>query len=47
MMPPTSPQGGEVKSAHNRGVLGLWPARDDDVNFLSLLSEANRRRVLE
>ena len=28
-------------------MLGLWPARDDDVNFLSLLSEANRRRVLE
>jgi len=28
-------------------VLGLWPARDDDVNFLSLLSETNRRRVLE
>jgi CRP-like cAMP-binding protein len=28
-------------------VLGLWPAGDDDVDFLSLLSEANRRRVLE
>jgi CRP-like cAMP-binding protein len=28
-------------------VLGLWPAGDDDVDFLALLSEANRRRVLE
>jgi len=28
-------------------VLGLRPAGDDDVDFLSLLSEANRKRVLE
>jgi CRP/FNR family transcriptional regulator len=28
-------------------VLGARPAGDDDVDFLSLLSEANRRRVLE
>ena len=28
-------------------MLGLRPADDDDVDFLSLLSEANRRRVLE
>ena len=28
-------------------VLGLWPVGDDDVDFLSLLSAANRRRVLE
>jgi CRP/FNR family transcriptional regulator len=28
-------------------VLGPWPVRDDDVDFLSLLSEGTRRRVLE
>ncbi|HEY8863180.1 MAG TPA: Crp/Fnr family transcriptional regulator [Candidatus Dormibacteraeota bacterium] len=28
-------------------MLGPWPVRDDDVDFLSLLSEVNRRRVLE
>jgi CRP/FNR family transcriptional regulator len=28
-------------------VLGPWPTGEDDVDFLSLLSEVNRRRVLE
>jgi CRP/FNR family transcriptional regulator len=28
-------------------VLGQWPAGDDDIDFLSLLSDADRRRVLE
>jgi CRP/FNR family transcriptional regulator, cyclic AMP receptor protein len=32
---------------HNRGVLGPWPAGDEAIDFLSLLSDVNRRRVLE
>lgn len=28
-------------------MVGLWPVGDDEVDFLSLLSAANRRRVLE
>jgi CRP-like cAMP-binding protein len=32
---------------HNRGVLGLRPAGEDAIDFLSLLSDVNRRRVLE
>jgi CRP-like cAMP-binding protein len=28
-------------------MVGLWPVGDDDVDFMSLLSAANRRRLLE
>src|ERR1700720_1162779 len=36
-----------LAEGHNRLVLGPWPPGDEAIDFLSLLSDGNRRRVLE